>query len=710
MTNTIYAQLPAEIMINSEAEMATFGPEQHREADAIIEGMIDPCVSAIGLETTVINYESSSLVFASTDKWDGTLSVEDASGTATPLVLKNGYGHVWLPNGAEFQIVGLDACNQPAVFNEISTRRRATGEAVRLSSRQHDVILDWQRGDKTVPLWNHVRDDKQLTVPEKTFLIQQLLYTGTPLPDTYRERLNLTNPTTGQIPEQPDSKSVVSCRCTVLAVKHALDVQPIETIRDNGQRRDIYGKYGSEPRYFRSGDIYTWRGWGLEGPGRYQQLQANTTDCVKAPYSFSWNGAFDNRTEQEGEEDVITAADYFASMVYNMVCLNNDGNADDCGCPRTVSFEAQYHSLAQAQAFTLGGQWFCNNTYESRAKALDAAFLSVGRINDEDSYQTVAQSLNGQIRGCGRSYTGPTLGEMILLGYNIYKLVKSTSTDSGEPIIDAAADAAWDIRHADAFKESIEDVFDGPWVTWNGQCGGELVGRSSNFSLVDDTGEEDVISPTLGNAGIVNFQYELNPGQPFRVVLAAGSSMAVGGLRKWYAKTRILSSFRLASVLSGGTGETDDEGLVCCTPRAGSYMLSAVTGDVPGSGVTEDAWRQLCKSFLFINGIDIDIRPDDEIGYKVNESRCPTPVDVIYPGKSLIGGDSTPEPTAITPSLTDISVYDLSGRRVWMSRQTLSALQVTEAVQTLGQLPAGVYVVVKQYEGGRREVTKTVKQ
>lgn len=139
-------------------------------------------------------------------------------------------------------------------------------------------------------------------------------------------------------------------------------------------------------------------------------------------------------------------------------------------------------------------------------------------------------------------------------------------------------------------------------------------------------------------------------------------------------------------------------------------MLSAVTGDVPGSGVTEDAWRQLCKSFLFINGIDIDIRPDDEIGYKVNESRCPTPVDVIYPGKSLIGGDSTPEPTAITPSLTDISVYDLSGRRVWMSRQTLSALQVTEAVQTLGQLPAGVYVVVKQYEGGRREVTKTVKQ
>ncbi|MBC6994048.1 T9SS type A sorting domain-containing protein [Neolewinella lacunae] len=580
-----------------------------------------------------------------------------------------------------------------------------------------------------------LREDVTLTAVQKSSLIQQLLYSGKPLPKELAFVPNANNPFTGPVPSGP--KNAATCRCSIIQMAHSYQLTR-DHISDNGSRRSIYGLYGSRGTTFNpsGGSVRVWSGWGMEGPARWNALTGQSQDgCPRAPFGATWNAEVDDNIVANFNQgyEITMPAPNIASMVFNYLCIDQDDNPleTDCECDedKIVRFQAQYHSITKSQAEVFKGGLFCANDKNAAAEAIDFALLSVGNplsenLNDPNNpyaigdYQNIAVSINGSTTECGITYSRPSVVDFLELAYYAYRYIKAGDLiNTGEPVADDVLRTGFEQYYSNNVFDKLSEIFDSPWQTYTGRCGGDINGRSAVFQLLDDNNNT---SPTQGNAGTVNFIARFNVNQPVEVMISSGASMRVAGQRRWKADASVLSSFRLASVVLA-TAETNDNGdpELCCTPGMASYALSAISGDDPSSGISENTWRGLTQSFFNVWGFnDFRIRPDDQVGHYVRTSSiCENTISVDDP--KVLQND--PERFAKITSFqslqdlmvdgysSEVSIFDIAGRRVWQGND--GNLSSQGSILNLGrQLPAGIYLAVVRTTEGKVKVAKFVHQ
>jgi hypothetical protein len=86
-----------------------------------------------------------------------------------------------------------------------------------------------------------------------------------------------------------------------------------------------------------------------------------------------------------------------------------------------------------------------------------------------------------------------------------------------------------------------------------------------------------------------------------------------------------------------GGGSSDLPANDCCSPYIGSWLLSTIADDVPGSSTTSD-FRSATRGFLNIRGLTANV--DRNTGHKYSYSgfSCSAPIQISIVGPSIIDG------------------------------------------------------------------------
>ena len=682
--NSAFAQI-APLLYEPEEEFMEIELPFNDPASVITE---DPCSRIHSVSVTEVDYEDFARITLESDGFVPQLRVVNTlTGEQSAAVQLNNVATLDLSPGS-YQVIGIDNCGKQEVLSEFMTHEYDADAIVKLDQAAYDAVVAWQRDPRGKDFYEHIVSYNKLSDQQKLSLLQTAVFKG----EAYSNKFNLTKsvfpPNPFKQKKGSQKKSASTCQCTTFQLTADNNIYPIDRIRSTGQILANYGDDGDDEQT--RNNLKIWWAWALEGPSRYQQLWGDTKSCVNAPYAWGWNRGNESASRDITADDIEPT--YQAKIEYTMLCITGYGHSGDCSCERQVDFEYEYNSIARAQAATESGGTFCGSNRYARASVVDFAQVAFSEVNDPDSYQVLASMINGEKSECSQSWTGPEIEEFLTFAHSVYKLAKGGTVNSSDPSIDGEEEDAWSERHIEAVIEQVGQLFDEPWLTRT-PCGGSVVGTENQI-----------------REG--NFRYNLIPNTPIRIVLAAGSHLSVEGLRRWNANARLHSSFRLASVQRGGRNYS--YGTHCCFPGVGTYMLSCISGDVPG-GPSLSSWQNATEGFLTAYGVYTDISGEREAGAKVNSpiSGCSNVVittaneedeEQISANVSFLADlDIT---TDNLNDYTSYSVYDVTGRLVGPARSLNQFDLATLMNGDRGQLTTGIHIVVFHKSDGTHKSRK----
>lgn len=652
----------------------------------------DPCTNVHSLSITKVDYDDFARITMDLKGFIPSLYVENILTGKKYFPSQSDRRSVLDLSPGTYEVVGTDNCGKPEVLAEIQTHQYDEDAAVTVDAATYGTIVAWQRDSQGKNFYDYIVESDRLSDQQKLSLFQTAIFKG----KAYSSNLDVSK---SQFPPNPfiedewggQQKSAVDCQCTLFQLTPERNIYPMDRIRSTGQILANWGSEGDDERTRKN--LKIWWAWALEGPSRYQQLWGDTKNCVKAPYAWGWNRGNESAQRDITHDDI--EATYQAKIEYNNVCIDGYGYQGDCSCERQIDFEYEYHSVARAQAATERGT-FCGSNKYARASVVDFAQVVLAEVNNDNHYEVLASMVNGEKSECSTTYVGPTIDEFLTFAHSVYKMAKGGTVNSSDPSIDGQQQDAWDEDHIEAVIEQIGDLLNEDWMNRT-PCGGSVVGTENEI-----------------REG--NYRYFLRPNTPVRVVLAAGSHLSVGGLRRWNANARLHSSFRLAGVQRGGRNY--DYGDHCCFPGTGSYMMSTISGDVPG-GPSLSSWQSATRGFLSSYGVSTTISGDKEAGTHVNSPIHGCDNVVVVPRKTDPSNREEVSQFLEDLSLTEIqrlgttgtnfvsfSVYDAAGRQV-ISSQHMDRFDLTTLTnKTSNRLVSGMHVVVFHASDGSHQSRK----
>jgi hypothetical protein len=658
--------LQAQVLLTPEEEEALYEQRVAAEEAAIanrVKGFRDQCDVGINVAVSTIFFEDYVEIQIESDKSGTYYLVDESNKDKTKLQLvQQKSTYLTLPLGRTFAVVGNDNCNKDFVATQFSTSQQNSNDPITVVKRQYDAIVDWQKENGAITFDESIQQNNTLTDFDKTFLVQQISLQGQPF---------MNNPNrhpVGKNDIQNKDLKLLNCSCRTVRLANAYLLTPIVTIRDDGR---ISGVYGSRSETRQRGRLRLFRAWAFEGPSRYTELFGNSSGCAKIDEQWGWNLDQDADIVQinmDNGESIGIDPFLEASIEYNLVCQDRDGNKDDdCECEREVSFEFDYESVVRAQAEVVRGGLFCGAVREAVAGAVDYMTVTTEEIDDSTTVQLVAGLINGQAAQCNQVYNGPSFADFAAFAFSAVNLSQDFS----------------DVASQVDFVEGLRVIFGENWLDTDG-CRNDLVGRTRRL-------------PT-GNrvANMTLFQ-----NRPIKITLAAGGSMVVGGQRKWIANARIHSSFRLSGIVIGRKDvETNSNNSNCCSPYFGSWLMSTIASDVGGS--REEAFGARIRSHFATNAIEQRVWTETGNFIDFDLLDCnDVEVEVIITGPGVQDDEEiivtkNANGVVVTTSQLDVSnrnlsytLFDAAGRRI--SEQSASGTATTLPQTTF--LPRGIYFI-----------------
>lgn len=674
----LLGQIEGNIHIDREEELLEMADQLSLTLAELDAANIDPCAINTNVNLLRIKFKSGVYVSVTSDVFlNQPFLYDELTGLQYSLSSTNGEASAFVNTSTKYQLMAYDQCGNLIQLETLDLTKEAVNAPLLLTPKLYEAIIVWQQQDK-IGLYDFIVSESSFTYPEKLFLFQELLGKGEPLLDDFKPGMAID-----QFPDR-NAREKDICNCKTLQVRGAYGISPAKyAIAGNL----IVGDYGSSSKSFRGGGIKTYEAHNHIGPSRYEQLWAQTTECVNAPYVFGINLDYD--IDDDVSDPIIPT--FNAIVEYNMVCFGESELPDDeCGCTRKIQFEAEYNSVVRAQAETISGGLFCGSNRRAGASAEDFAVLSYGLRGESEQFEIAGLMLNGQVRDCSQSYAGPTAAELLTFVYYTYSFIKGSPITTGVPAVDAAIQIAWSTYYSAQAIDAIDDVLDGPWLEYIGNCGGDTQGRIKSI-------------PTT------NFTMELKANTPIRAILSAGSRLEVGGLRKWTANARLHSSFRLASLLEGGT--LDEYGDYCCFPFAGTSFVHTASEDVNG-GPTLASWQNSNQRFFFLQGMD-DITVNGHFNHGISSIRQCSTVIILPPFRTRSINEPSSESVNIQINQREVialpmteegryqvTVFDALGRSVYSDQLQWDNHVGTSLQLQLTNLSSAIYWITLQSPSG----------
>jgi hypothetical protein len=674
----------------------------------------NPCDLTAKVEVYPIKFESATYGLVSSSEQLTNVSLSNSAlGVALPVGAVQGMKIVNLPSSGKLDLVANNPCGvQVRVANlDLNPDQE---QPISVSKATFNAVAEWQKTANStgIDLHTFLESRSDISYAEKLYVVQQTTFRGKPYPETLRS--NITQRRINPIvipwppvrppgwpvdPPNPPGGGRNDCDCTTLQLNVSANTTPIRGSNSNNMGgRNMSGIYGSDEDMKASDEVKLWSAYAIKGPSRYMELWADTerNRCVAPPFVFGWNDV--STGQAVTDEDIFPS--FTSELSYNMLCVNGDNLPDgECGCDREIKYEVAYNSVVRAQAeYNGNGNVFCNNTHSALAAALDYVILTAGDNEIEDGeFDLLAFNLNSQIAECNMEYIGPYADDFIRLGFYAFAYIKGIDPSTGIPLANELLSMEYDQYAASGGLDAISEIFGGPWRQFNGSCGGGVVGQSAG------------ITPTSSK---VNGTAILKANTPYRIVLAAGSRLRVGGQRRWHANARVHSSFSMTGILRGQTNANTDFEEHCCSPPAATYSIATFSeGVVETSGVTAFSWMLSIEGFLNLWNISHDV--DGQLGEIIGENPrgCGTDVSIISPRSdqqqlenSLLSINQSfaieiPRNIDVRETLRLINV---SGQVMYNARlQELDAIDLR-----LPGLPSGIYFVSLLRADGTSFITK----
>lgn len=531
---------------------------------------------------------------------------------------------VELPENATYALMGDDPCQQSVELTTLPRLTKNSNAAIDVSKEMFEAIAAWQRLNEkqSVPLEGFLNDYDDVDFIERLFVVQQTVYQNAPYPDRLLKKLHNVQAGDKQfaglrIPTEGfgSQKNKSNCSCRTLRLSSNNIAEPESGVYTNNTGgKNIYGIYDSNTEMQASNRIKTWAAWAYEGPGRYQEIWADTESgaCIAAPYTFTWNDVSDD--DFTSDEAIFPATR--ATLRFNMLCSDGRNLPSNCGCELEVRFQAAYKSEVRARAeFNDRFNIFCRNDHRALASAEDYVMLAHGNDDLNGEFEMLTFNVNNQTVDCGMNYVGPEPTDVIALGLYTFAAIKGAPIAAGTaPIISTAIQLAYGQYATNGINSSISSIFDSRWRQFNGACGGALGGRVGGLTPFSDTYEGTIF---------------LKPNEIQTIMLAADSRLRVAGQRRWEANARVLSSYRLTSIIRPAISEGTPFDDLCCSPAAVTYTMSTRDNTSGPGRVESRSWQNQVEAYLSLWGINHDVRGEVGSFLGPNPNGCNSDVDIV---------------------------------------------------------------------------------
>jgi hypothetical protein len=536
----------------------------------------------------MVRYQTSALIYLKWNKLDGEPNVylqDVQKHTFQPL--KTEFGDLIFSKLAldqSYQLIGKNSCGSDAILKTISTARPIVNE-VALSDDFYKAMTSWTINAKGVPLSRFLKELSTVNYYERLAFFQQHLL---------RNELLETSLTEGGFPEiksesNAAATTTLACDCTYLLNRRRIAAPGRAWNNDFGASADNFFAHYSQTGWY-AVDGLTNRGYSITGPAKWQE-QTSGGHCDSG--SANW---------ETDDSQSTNGSPYFASIGYNLMCTNHDELPAECACNKDIIVKADYTTQLNTSAATQRAFGWCWGSRGAAASAEDWAVLIEHKIKSAE-----VTVLKGG-RTNARSNCSSSLNTDFFVNY-----IKVAGVVAGKILEVQAANNNGNTQINGLFPTSFVDDL------------AQRVGTFINtpFRNVQPCGNDQKDAQLIAYEGY----RKLIPNNPVEYTMFSFSKLTNSGYTRWESRSRIISKFMLASILSPAGSNTN-----CCSAPLGNWISSTISTDF-------SSIRPVIQDFFRFYWPAVSGRPT--ISTDFGNANGPTPSNCITPGDFRGGNTSS---------------------------------------------------------------------
>lgn len=438
-----------------------------------------------------------------------------------------------IPLNHYFELVAENQCGVISPVTTISTHQNPGG-TLTVSSAVFPAIMEWNRR-KHCDFYRLVETLPQVSIPEKTWLLQQMLLNGHSIPDHYSD--------TGLPPRDAfRNPTATDCQCHALSVELTQAAGP--TLECPSPTPNFYcTREASDEHEWSHGFLrYTSN---AEGPAKYEELYGEGQPCSNPR---QW---MDKISEN------------YAILRFGMACVDAQWNATNCACDLKSRVNYSYNSTLSAAA-AHGGLCFLPVWADKQAESYADDGVILIRMNtgfDQDHALRIESiSRVTAFMGCGAEFDSSRVGTMKDLAFAGVKAMKELGW--GGPIPGPIMDSLWRNYYEPQVETYLNTL------------------TPSNWDINDGMGCGNISEPLFLSGGRI---FNISVEKPLEIGLITRSQVSLLGRVSWEGSAKVASAYALSGVIPHLSFSPNDEPY-CCSPAFVNYVLGSMghlSGEVP---------------------------------------------------------------------------------------------------------------------------------